>query len=113
MLGCSSAGVGLGATGSLITGELLDEAVLVPVEGTTHCEDASPAGGPNVEELPDPSCSSAAAVARLIAAALTFLPALPKTIPNCLQTICRLFCDESRGTAQVARRLSYDKIDRS
>ena len=55
MLGCSSAGVGLGATGSSIAGELLDEAVLVPVEGITHCEDASPAGGPNVEELPDPS----------------------------------------------------------
>ena len=76
-MGCSSAGVDLGATGSSVAGELLDEAALVPVEDITHCENASPAGGPNVEELPTPSCSGAAAVARLIAAALTFLPVRP------------------------------------
>ena len=79
MLGCSSAGVGLGATGSSIAGELLDEAVLFPVEGITHCKDSPPAGGPNVEELPNPSCEGAAAAALLVAAALTFLPVADPT----------------------------------
>ena len=46
-------------------------------EGITHCKDAPPAEGPNVEleELPKPSCAGAAAL--LILAALTFLPVRP------------------------------------
>jgi hypothetical protein len=75
MLGCSSAVEGLGGTGASNAGEMLDEAVLSPAEGITHCEAAPPAEGPNVEELPKPSCAGAAAL--LIAAALTFLPVRP------------------------------------
>jgi hypothetical protein len=66
-----------------VLGEMLDEVVLSPAEGITHCEDAPPAEGPNVEdeELPKPSCAGAAATvpfwSRTRAAALTFLPVRP------------------------------------
>ena len=77
MLGCSSAVESFGATEASNAGEMRDEAVLSPAEGITHCEDAPPAEGPNVEleELLKPSCAGAAAL--LILAALTLLPVRP------------------------------------
>ena len=67
---------------------MLDEAVLSPAEGITHCEDAPPAEGPNVEELPKPSCAGAAAL--LIAAALTVLPVTSPTNAALISTDRRL-----------------------
>jgi hypothetical protein len=86
MLGCSSAGVGLGATGASIAGELLDEAVArTSPLGRHHplrspkMHPPPPAGGPNERELPDPSCAGAAAAALLNenVATLAFLPVRP------------------------------------
>ena len=75
MLGCSSAGMDLGATGSSVAGELLHEAVLVPVEGITHYVIAKMHPlrvVPTWKSCLLPVAQAPQRLARLIAAALTF-----------------------------------------